>query len=180
MIYLNIYFNHNLKIIDFKFDIIALSESKLTNKSEPSINIDIDGYSKPIGTNTEASKGGVLLYISKQLDFKPRPDLNFYESKAVESFFVEIINKNSNHIVGVVYRHPTACGNYFVDTHFKRLINKLYNERNKNIFISGDFNFDLLNTTKDQTTTEFYDLLSANFLLPTILIPTKINKKMIA
>ena len=29
----------------------------------------------------------------------------------------------------------------------------------------------------DQKTAEFYDLLASNFLLPTILIPTKINKK---
>ena len=36
-----------------------------------------------------------------------------YESKYIESFFVEIINKKSNHIVGVVYRHPTSCENNF-------------------------------------------------------------------
>ena len=32
-----------------------------------------------IYTPTEATKGDVLLYVSEELNFKPRPDLNIYE-----------------------------------------------------------------------------------------------------
>ena len=166
-----------LKLLNFEFDVIALSESKLFSNNEPSVDITIDGYCKPVGTNSEATKGGVLLYISNQLNFKPRPDLNIYESKYVESSFVEIINEKSNQIIGVIYRHPTSCGDHFVDSHMANLLHKLNNERNKNIYITGDFNFDLINNANDRTTSNFYDLLTSNFLLPTILIPTKINKK---
>ena len=49
------------------------------------------------------------------------------------------------------------------------------NEKNKNIFIAGDFNFDLIKASAHQSTSDFYDMLSTNFLLPMILLPTKIN-----
>ena len=80
-------------------------------------------------------------------------------------------------MVGVVYRQPTSCQDDFIDNHMKNLLYKLNNEKNKNVFICGDFNFDLLNSTNDVFTSESYDLLSSNFFLPTILVPTKINQK---
>ena len=96
-----------LQLLDFKFDIIALSETKIEKDKSPIIDISLEGYHKPVGTPTESTKGGVLIYVSDKLDFKPRNDLNTYESKKVESMFIEIINpKRSNSIVGTVYRHP--------------------------------------------------------------------------
>ena len=44
-----------LSILDSKFDIIAISESKL--KIEPIVNIEIIGYQKPCLNKTEANKG---------------------------------------------------------------------------------------------------------------------------
>ena len=55
-----------LDTLNYKFDIIALSETKLQN--EPAANISITGYQKPIHTFTEATKGGVCLYISVDLE----------------------------------------------------------------------------------------------------------------
>ena len=80
-----------LHALDFKFDIIAISESKL--KGKPQIDINLPGYHTPHCKFTEAEKGGTILYISKELNFKPRKDLEIYESKVLESSFVEIINK---------------------------------------------------------------------------------------
>jgi hypothetical protein len=117
-----------------------------------------------------------LLYISNELNFKPRPDLNIYQAKGTESIFVEIVNKGkSNDIVGVIYRHPSMCEEDFNENLLRNLIHKLSVETKKNIFIAGDFNFDLLKAEKHQATTDFYDLLTSNFLLPMILLPTKIN-----
>ena len=42
-----------------KFSIIALSETKL--KDEPTVNISLPGYCKPLHAFTEATKGGVCL-----------------------------------------------------------------------------------------------------------------------
>ena len=94
-----------LQALDFEFDIIAISESKL--KSEPQIDISLAGFHPPYCKYTEAEKGGTILYVSNKLNFKPRKDLEIYEKKELESCFVEIINKkSSNDIVGVIYRHP--------------------------------------------------------------------------
>ena len=52
-----------LEMLDFKFDIICLSESKIQKDHEPKVDININGYQTPVGTPTESSKGGVLIYI---------------------------------------------------------------------------------------------------------------------
>jgi hypothetical protein len=162
--------------MDLHFDILAISESKLQKGVEPIIDISLDGYHKPIGTSTEATKGGVLLYISKELNFKLRNDLKIYSPKEVESIFIEIINpKKSNTIIGSIYRHPSMCGDDFNDNYMRPLAHKLNLEKNKNIHLAGDFNFDLLNASTHNPTSDFFDLLTSNFLLPIISIPTKIN-----
>ena len=73
-------------------------ETKLQN--EPSANVSIDGYNIPIITYTEANKGGVCIYVADNLNFKLRNDLNIYESKELESVFIEIVNaKKANNII---------------------------------------------------------------------------------
>ena len=120
------------------------------------IDISLNGYHVPVGTPSEAIKGGVLLYISNELNFKPRPDLTIYQAKGAESIFVEIVNKNkSNNIVGVVYRYPSMCED-FNDNFLRNLIHKFHNENNKNIYIAGDFNFDLIKISDDQATADFF------------------------
>ena len=67
----------------------------------------IHGYEK-FFTPTESSAGGVSLYISESLSYKPRDDLSrsCYLSENLESIFVEIIIPNkANVIVGTIYRH---------------------------------------------------------------------------
>ena len=163
-----------LSSLNYKFDIIALSETKL--QEEPAVHISLSGYRTPIHTFTEASKGGVCLYISVDIDFKPRNDLKIYESKLIESLFIEIINKNeSNAIVGVLYRHPSMDMDDFNEVKLELLLRKLYREKNKKMFLVGDFNFDLLKVNKHDETSVFFNKMMSSFLLPVISIPTKIN-----
>ena len=77
---------------DFVFDVICRSESKIIKNYEPIVDISIDGYKTPISMPTEATKGGVLIYVKSELNFKPRDDLKVYKSKELESIFIEIIN----------------------------------------------------------------------------------------
>ena len=161
----------------FEFDIIAITESKLGVNTPPTVSISIDNYHTPVSTPTEAGKGGVLLYVNQKLNFRPRPDLNCYEPKLLESAFIEIINpKTNNDIVGVVYRHPSMTDvNYFNDIHLRPLISKLSLQKNINICIAGDFNINLLNLSSHHASSEFFDILTANHILPTISLPTKLN-----
>ena len=64
------------------------------------------------------------------------------------------------------------CEEDFNENHIRQVIHKLSIENTKNIFIAGNFNFDLASHTP---TADFYDLLTSIFLLPMILLPTKIN-----
>ena len=69
-------------------------------------NINLPNYSIEY-TPTDSHAGGTLLYISNNIAYKPRKDLNIYKTYELESTFIEIFNpKKSNIILGVVYRHP--------------------------------------------------------------------------
>ena len=165
-----------LKMLDFNFDVICFSESKLHKDFAPKIDINIEGYHAPISTPTESSKGGVLIYVNKNLHFKPRSDLNIYKSKELESAFIEIINeKGANDVVGVIYKHPCMPSPEFIDVHLRSIFDKTSSD-SKKLFIAGDFNFDLLNTSTHQDTFEFFDSMMSNFFLPVITLPTKINR----
>ena len=165
-----------LHALNYKFDIIAISESKL--KGEPVIDISLSGYHPPYCKFTEAEKGGTILYISDQLNFKPRKDLEIYEKKELESCFVEIINKKtSNDIIGVIYRHPKMDTSTFTDNKLSKITNIIAKEKNKKVYIAGDFNFDLLKYSSHGCTADFYDKMTSNLLIPLIVIPTKINTK---
>ena len=52
-------------MLDYKFDILAISESEIQKGIEPVIDITLDDYHKPVGTPTEATKGGVLFISPK-------------------------------------------------------------------------------------------------------------------
>ena len=86
-------------MLDFHFDILVISESKFQKNMSPTIDISIDGYQQPISTPTEATKGGVLLYVSNKHSFKLINDLMIYEAKMCESAFIEIINENQNQTI---------------------------------------------------------------------------------
>ena len=53
-----------LNLLNFKFYIIALSESKILKGMQPIIDISLNGYHVPVGTPSEATKGGVLLQMN--------------------------------------------------------------------------------------------------------------------
>ena len=89
-----------LYLIIFKLDIICITESKIRKNKEPKTDISLDDYQYPIGTPTEATKGGVLIYVKEGNHFNPREDLNIYKQKELES---SIINeKMKNNIIGTI------------------------------------------------------------------------------
>ena len=52
---------------------------------------------------------------------------------------------------------------------------KLSFEKNKKVFSTGDFNFDLLKISSLLETLNFFNKMTSNFLQPTITLPTEIN-----
>ena len=156
-----------LQLIDYKFDFICLSESLIIEDTEPKININIDSYQAAVGTATRSTKGGVLIYVKEGINFEPRQDLVIYAEKKIESYFIEVINeKKKNSIIGVVYRHPCMDPNSFNEDYIQPLTEKLQCE-NKQIFIAGDFNFDMLKTNHAETLAFFETMISGQ-LIPSI------------
>ena len=81
--------NNLLSLLQHNFSFIGISETRFLYGREPVLDFSITGYSH-ISTPTDCTAGGVILYISNTLAFKPRPDLS--SSKLLESVFVKIVN----------------------------------------------------------------------------------------
>ena len=88
----------------------------------------------------------------------------------LESTFVE----TSDSIIGCIYKHPQMPINDFNSFYLKNVLNKLRKENKKN-FLMGDFNIDLLNSTKDNNIDMFLDEMYSLFLQPQINLPTRIT-----
>ena len=78
--------NTNFKVI------VGIIESRLTTKKDEINSIELSNYNIE-HTPTKYDEGGVLLFISKQLNYKNSNDLKMYQDKTLEYVFVEIISK---------------------------------------------------------------------------------------
>ena len=164
-----------LQMLDYEFDCIMITETKLQRDINSTINIDIPNYHY-FHTPTEASKGGSLIYISNKLISKPRKDLEIYQSRDVESTFSEIIIPNGkNIIVGCVYKHHTIDPKDFQNLLIPTL--QKANKEKKMVLLAGDFNIDLLKLNKDSLTNEYFDQITNINFMPLITLPTRISTR---
>ena len=161
-----------LGILNFSFDIICLTETKIVEDYPPGVDISLPGYQQPVGMPTKATKGGVLIYVKNGIHFVPREDLNISRDKELESYFIELISNKT--IVGSIYRHPSMDENIFINEYLDGLNQKIGKEC-KHSYLCGDFNFDLLKYANHNKTLSFIESMMSNFLIPTITLPTKIN-----
>ena len=78
----------SLSLLETKFDIIGISETKFIKGITPIIDPKLPGY-KHHHTPTESSKGGVLMYIREGISFTRRGNLEnmMYKAKELESVF---------------------------------------------------------------------------------------------
>ena len=145
------------------FDIIAVSELRITKNKLPPSDISIPNYSYEF-CPTEADAGGTLIFIRNHLSYKTRNDLKIYKSFELEATFIEMCNpKKTNIITGYIYKHPNMNIIEFNDDYLNELLDRLSKE-NKTIFLLGDFNIILLNYDIHPATNEFLDsLLSLTF-----------------
>ena len=165
-----------LNMLDFKFDVIGITETKLAKDVKPNFDIQMKGY-KCYHVDTEADKGGSLIYISKSLNPKPRPDLEslLYKSEVLESTFIEIINpKKKNVLVGCIYRHPSMDLDEF-NNEFLAPFMEILDKEKKKKYLLGDINIDLLKIDDDTRSSTYFDTMSSNLFIPHIIHPTRIT-----
>ena len=157
-----------------KFDIKAISETRIAKQVSLSNNLNLNNFSFEF-TPTETSADGTLLYIANHLSYKCRNDLNIYKKNELESTFIETVNpKKSNIIVGVIYRHPSMNLTDFNCNYLNKPLENTSKEQ-KSVVLLRDFNVNLLNYNEHSQTTEFLDSLASNSFTPLILQPTRIT-----
>lgn len=167
--------NALLEQLDYFFDVIAITETRITVNTIPN-NYDIPNFTY-VMTNTEAEAGGTAIYIKNDISYTVRNDLQttFYKSGLLESSFIEIMTpSNSNTIIGCIYKHPKLPKAEFSKQFCRSLLDKINHERKQAILL-GDFNIDLLEENKKEVT-EFLDILSSHSFYPTITLPTRITE----
>ena len=108
------------------------------------------------------------MYIHRSYDYIERPEINMTEH--IECLFVEIKSQFKKHttkiLVGVVYRPPNTNINAFTD-HIIKIIHTL-KIGNKQCYIMGDFNINLLNYDHHMETHDYVDTMFSNSLIPQI------------
>ena len=145
---------HLLSCTKNTFDIIAITETRITKNVSLLNNLNLNNHSFEFSP-TETSAGGTLLYIANHLSYKCCNDLNIYKKNELESNFIEIVNpKKSNIIVGVIYRHPSMDLIDFNCNYLNKLLENI-SKQQKSIFPPGDFHVNLLNYNEHNQSSEF-------------------------
>ena len=151
-------------------DIIAISETKLNDNT--SANLHIPGYLF-IRTDSKSQAGGVGLYISDQLDFSRRRDLDISHD-GIESCWIEITRERQKNVfVGCVSRHPKGNLEFFRET-LKKQLDQL-NTKGHEVLVLGDINVDFFKYNDDKQTSEYMDMLLDLGYLPLITKATRNN-----
>ena len=120
---------HLLNCTKFFFDIIAISETRITKQVSLLNNLNLNNCYFEF-TPTEISAGGTLLYITNHLSYKCCNHLNIYKKNELESTCIEIVNpKKSNIIVGVIYRHPSMDLTDFNCNYLNQLLGTISKEK---------------------------------------------------
>ena len=167
-----------LKCLNFKFDIICLSEIRkcsvgIIDKEFPDFHIYID--------NPTLAKGGIALLIRKnkfnnitELDLND----NFNLKNACDCNNCHIENKwlsfkidNQKVIIGGIYRHPKSNLDHF-NAALKTTINQIND--NTLCLLLGDININLLHDTDEKVNNYLNNLFEKNFI-PCITLPTRIT-----
>ena len=153
------------------FDVINITETSQKNNENFKANVSITGYNS-FFTSSLSNKGGAGMYVKNVYNSIERTDL-ITQHKDYETSWVEIKNNKSKNIIcGCIYRHPRSD----LEEFYKYLENCLLilSKENKDVYISGDFNIDLLKIKTKPVFQKFYDLLTSNGYLPLILKPTRV------
>ena len=165
-----------LALLNTKFNAICITETRLPHKNLRTTNIELPGYNIE-QTPPESSAGGALIYISQNLSYKRRTDLQICCSKELESVFIEVMIPNKqSYILGTIYKHPSMKHFKFNNEYMEELL-KVITHENKDCILTGDFNLNLLKHAKSRGVSKFLEnLLSHNFM-PQITLPTRITGK---
>ena len=142
---------HILDELDFHFDIIGVSETKITNANVGLSVPNIPGYDIEF-VPTPLASGGVALFIDDKHNYRI---LDKTSNEAFQTLWVEIsFVKKKNIICGVLYRQHNTPDHFL--QYFDETIEK-FSVTGKQICILGDFNLDLLKIESSSYSHDFFN-----------------------
>ena len=149
--------------------VIGLTETWLNSNSHL---FALPGFEFVYRNRQNRVGGGVGLYISNKFEYIIHEELNV-TSAVLESLFVELIIPNGKNIlIGVIYRPPRSNLDAFL-TNMQNLVqNPILT--NKDVFLMGDFNIDLMKCNSQNASQEFVETLMSASFLPLISKPTRV------
>ena len=164
------------KAIENPFKILVFTETWLTESK-----LDLckfQDYSsihllRPVDQHIDFKKrgGGISIFVHDTIQFKHRFDLDVI-LPYMECCFIEINFNNKKYLIAGMYRIPNTDINLFIEK-FNEIIEPLKNS--SEVIVLGDFNINLL---KDDVYKNSFELcLQSNYLVPTIVEPTRIATK---
>jgi len=150
--------------------IIGLTETWLSTDSSQSFSLP--GFNLVVNSRQNRTGGGVGIHVSNIFEYTVHEQLNCMDD-VVESPFVELTNPNGKNIlIGVMYRPPKSNINNFITYLQSLLQNPIFS--NKDSFLMGDFNIDLMKCDSLNTSQEFIEILMSASFLPLISKPTRV------
>ena len=134
-------FINDLSNINFKFSVICLQESGISENYDSSL-LQLNGYNCVTQSKSCSDKGGLVMYINQVFDYKINMEINMY--KLWEGQIIEVSGDGLTQTItiGNICRPPRPSNeNYkeFIDE-FSTVLSSLKLNRNKNIILAGDFN----------------------------------------
>ena len=158
--------------LEYKFDIIAISETWLSDNDDHD-EWTMSGYSSYFSSRIGKRGGGVAIFVKNSHNHKLRDDCTFTVDNCMELVCIEITRRHSkNVLINCIYRSPGTDMNVFNDR-VGHLLSKL---NNKLTYMCGDFNIDLLHYESHNESKYFVDQLFSSGIYPLILRPTRVSK----
>ena len=163
---------HLIKCTNKAFNIVVVSETRITRKTALSFNINFQNYFFEF-TPTESNARETPLYIANHLSYRLHTDLSL-KANQHESTLIEIMSyRESNIIVGCLNKHPNMDVSDFNKNYLNTLLDKLSKE-NKQVFL-GDFSINVPNYNDSQSINELLDSLASNSFITYILQPAELT-----
>ena len=151
--------------IQHKFHLITLSETFLSQNSNQDLHLD--GYHEIQRRDRDTFGGGVAVYVSNNLAYKRREDL---EVNNFECLWLEIRQKSNKFLLATIYRPPNANHDFWDD--FQTIFDNVISQNFIPIIITGDLNSDPL-TRNGACLREFAD---SNYLTIHVDQPTRVTE----
>ena len=168
-------FRDFLTNLNYEFSVISLTETWCLDDPRNETLFKLNNYTSLYqARNDDCNGGGTCFFIHNSLTFNKRPDL-CVNNNDIESLSIEIVNPNcKNIIVNVTYRQPAGNIKVFEESFKNILAPKKIN--NKPIYITGDFNLNLLDYKTNAKVKSYLNMIFSHSFIPLINKPTRISK----